>query len=397
MKGMAHQVALTNRMKRLNIAIVSTYLPTQCGIAKFTYSLQNTLLRLNRSVNIHVMRMIIPDDKRVKSANIHPIKKQERQSYIEAAEFINNSNIDIVNLQHEFGIFGGSWGRYVLDFMVNVKKPIVTVLHTLEPNQSGERAEVFRKICKLSEKVIVMVPLSRRAMEQKYDLEDSDKVIYIPHGVPSIEAMSKDDAKKRLKLDGKHVMISFGLISSGKGFEYAIDAIPAIVKRHKDFAYLIIGQTHPNVKKVEGDRYLNMLKAKVHELGLKKYVRFVEKFFLSEEEFSRHLLAGDIFIAPYLAKHQISSGALVYAMAHKMCVVTTPFTHAKHEITEEIGYLVKHRNSRMVAEAVNRLLDDPVRMKKMQAYAYRRVKERQWPNIAKRYLKIFHEVATHNH
>lgn len=383
---------MTKSKAKLNIAMVSTYLPTQCGIAKFTYSLENSLLRLNKSVNVHIIRMVIPSDKRV-NKKVYPIKKQEREDYLEAAEFINNSNIDVVNLQHEFGIFGGNWGRYILDFMVNVNKPIVTVLHTLEPNQSGERLEVFRKICKLSEKVIVMVPLSSRVMEEKYGIEESDKFIYIPHGVPSIEGTSKEKAKKRLNLQGKHVMISFGLISSGKGFEYAIDALPSIVKKHKNFIYLIIGQTHPNVKKVEGDKYLNMLKSRVQKLGLKKHVRFIEKFFLSEEEFSRVLVAGDIFMAPYLAKHKISSGALVYAMAHKMCIVTTPFTHAKHEITKDIGYLVKHQNSRMIAEAVNQILDNPERMERMQENAYKRVRERQWPNIAKIYLQIFREAA----
>lgn len=383
---------MTKSKAKLNIAMVSTYLPTQCGIAKFTYSLENSLLRLNKSVNVHIIRMVIPSDKRV-NKKVYPIKKQEREDYLEAAEFINNSNIDVVNLQHEFGIFGGNWGRYILDFMVNVNKPIVTVLHTLEPNQSGERLEVFRKICKLSEKVIVMVPLSSRVMEEKYGIEESDKFIYIPHGVPSIEGASKEKAKKRLNLQGKHVMISFGLISSGKGFEYAIDALPSIVKKHKNFIYLIIGQTHPNVKKVEGDKYLNMLKSRVQKLGLKKHVRFIEKFFLSEEEFSRVLVAGDIFMAPYLAKHQISSGALVYAMAHKMCIVTTPFTHAKHEITKDIGYLVKHQNSRMIAETVNQILDNPERMERMQENAYKRVRERQWPNIAKIYLQIFREAA----
>lgn len=382
-----------SKNKPLNVAIVSTYLPTLCGIAKFTHSMETSLLHQKDRVNVHIMRMVIPDDVPVKNSRIHPIKKNKRESYLKAAEFINNSNIDVVVVQHEFGIFGGSWGRYILDFMVNVRRPIVTVLHTLEPNQTGERAEVFRKICKLSDKVIIMVPLSSKVMEQKYDLDYSDKMIYIPHGVPSIEGTSKDHAKKRLKLQGKNVMISFGLIRSGKGFEYAIDALSNIVKKHTDFTYLIIGQTHPNVKKVEGDKYLNMLKERVHELGLEKHVRFIEKFFLSEEEFSRYLVAGDIFIAPYLAKNQISSGTLVYAMAHRMCVVTTPFTHAKHEITGKIGYLVKHQNSTMIGNAVNELLDNPAKMKRMQEYAYRRVKERQWPNISKRYLNIFREVA----
>lgn len=391
---MMHQtIKSKSKNKPLNVAIVSTYLPTHCGIAMFTHSMETSLLHQKDRVNVHIMRMVIPDDVPVKNSRIHPIKKNKRESYLKAAEFINNSNIDVVVVQHEFGIFGGNWGRYILDFMVNVKKPIVTVLHTLAPNQTGERAEVFRKICRLSDKVIIMVPLSSKVMEQKYDSDYSDKVIYIPHGVPSIEGTSKDHAKKRLKLQWKNVIISFGLIRSGKGFEYAIDALSNIVKKHTDFTYLIIGQTHPNVKKVEGDKYLNMLKERVHESGLEKHVRFIEKFFLSEEEFSRYLLAGDIFIAPYLARNQISSGALVYAMAHKMCVITTPFTHAKHEITKKIGYLVKHHNSKMIAEAINELLDNPAKMKRMQEYAYRRVKERQWPNISKRYSNIFREVA----
>ena len=393
---MERQIPNKKRAKKLNITIVSTYLPTQCGIAKFTHSLQNSLLGSKESVSIKIMRMVIPGDKRLEANNIHPITKYKRESYLEASDFINNSNIDLVNLQHEYGIFGGSWGRYILDFMVNVKKPIVTVLHTLEPNQSGEKAEVFKKICKLSEKVIVMVPLSIKVMEQRYDLDYKDKVVYIPHGVPSIEGVSKDDAKGRLGMQGKYIMISFGLINPGKGFEYAIDAIPDIAKAQKDFAYLIIGTTHPKVKKTQGDKYLNMLKQKVDDLGIKNHVRFIEKFFLSEEEFSRYLFAGDIFIAPYLAKNQISSGALVYAMSHKMCVITTPFTHAKHEITKNIGYIVKHENSGMIAKAARELLENPTKMKRMQGYAYRQVKGRQWPRIGQRYLQVFRKVVDNN-
>lgn len=349
---------------------------------------------MTNRVNLQIMRMVVPDDKPLKDSRIHPIKKNERESYLEAAEFINNSNIEVVNLQHEFGIFGGTWGSYVLDFMVNVRKPIVTVLHSLVPNQSGERLEVFKKICELSEKVIVMVPLRSKMMEEKYDLEYSDKVIYIPHGVPNIEGMSKEYSKKRLGLIGRYVMLSFGLISSGKGFEYAIDAVPDIIKHHHNFVYVIIGRTHPKVKKVEGDAYLNKLKERVRKLGLQNHVRFIGKFFQSEQELSRCILVGDIFVAPYLAKNQISSGTLVYAKAHKMCIITTSFTHAKHEISERHGYLVKHKNSKMIVKAVNSLLDNPSRMKAMQENAYRSVKVKQWPKVAARYLELFREVIS---
>lgn len=383
-----------SRGGKLNVAFVSTYLPTQCGIAKFTHSLRSSLLDIEDSINTYIVRITVPEDKKIKGKNVYQIKKRSRKSYLEAAEFINKSDIHVVNIQHEYGIFGGNWGSYILGFMKNVKKPIVTVLHTLEPNLTGERAEVFKQVCRLSKKVIVMVPLTPRILEQKYDVQDSDKVVLIPHGVPQIDGMSKENAKKKLGLSGRYVMVSFGLISPGKGFEYAIDALPDIIKRHDNFVYIIIGQTHPNVKKVQGDAYLDMLKERVRKLGLQNHVRFIEKFFQSEQELSQHILAGDIFVAPYLAKNQISSGTLVYAMAHKMCIITTAFIHAKHEINGKIGFLVKHKNSKMIAKVVNSLLDNPSKMKAMQENAYERVKDRQWPNIAAKYLELFRNVLS---
>lgn len=383
-----------SRGGKLNVAFVSTYLPTQCGIAKFTHSLRSSLLDIEDSINTYIVRITVPGDKKIKGKNVYQINKRSRKSYLEAAEFINKSDIHVVNIQHEFGIFGGTWGKYVLDFMKRVKKPIVTVLHTLEPNQTGERAKVFKEICRLSKRVIVLMPLSSKIMERKYQIDDSKKVVFIPHGVPKVDEMSKEYAKKRLGLIGKYVMVSFGLISSGKGFQYAIDAVPDIIKRHENFVYVIIGQTHPNVKKVEGDAYLNMLKERVRKLGLQNHVSFIEKFFPSEQELSQHILAGDIFVAPYLAKNQISSGTLVYAMAHKMCIITTAFIHAKHEINGKIGFLVKHKNSKMIAKVVNSLLDNPSKMKAMQENAYERVKDRQWPNIAAKYLELFRNVLS---
>ncbi|RMF30987.1 MAG: glycosyltransferase [Candidatus Nitrosothermus koennekii] len=222
--------------------------------------------------------------------------------------------------------------------------------------------------------------------------EELKKYVHIPHGVPVVDISKKDEIKRRLGLDGKYVLLSFGLFKTDKGLEYAIEALPIIINRFDNVVYLIIGKDHPEFVKREGYSYLQTIKDKVKELGLERYVVFIERFFNDEQELSNYLLAGDILLTPYLGLNRVSSGVIVYGMAHGMCIITTPFMHARRDITNDMGRIVRDKDSKGIAEAVIDIIKDKDHLKYMQKMAYEHVKDRQWPKIANRYLQVFKEA-----
>ncbi len=365
----------------MKIGFVSTYLPTNCGIAKFTNSLEESLKLFN--VKTYKIRMLVPEDTPRDDVFIN-INKYEKEDYIKAARLINESDLDLVCLQHEYGIFGGEWGDYILAFIEHLNKPLVTVLHTLEYEYPEYARMLIKEIWHRSKKVILTLANMDEILKDKFGIEDYQlqKYIHIPHGVPVVDISKKGEAKKRLNLD-RYVLISFGLLKPDKGLEYAIEALPSI--KH-DVVYLIIGRDHPEFVKKHGYSYLQLLKNKVQELSLKNVV-FIERFFADEQELSSYLLAGDILLTPYLGLNRVSSGVIVYGMAHGMCIITTPFMHAKKDISNDIGRVVREKDSESIADAVNSLLAGDILY--MQKRAYEHVKDRQWPRIAERYLQVF--------
>ncbi len=375
----------------MNIAFVSTYLPTNCGIAKFTNSLIDAIRFNDPSINAKIVRLIVQDDV-IRDDVFINIRKYEEQDYIRAAEAINNSDVDLVNLQHEYGIFGGEWGDYILRFLEHVDKPVVSVLHTLEPEYPEYAREIIRRIWDRSSKVILTLPNMHSILKERFKI-DADKLykyIYIPHGVPSVDINAKDIAKKNLMLDDKIVLVSFGLLKPEKGFEYVIDALKMVDR--DDIIYLIIGKDHPEYVRKSKGSYIKMLKDKVKELRLDDKVRFVEKFFDDEQELSNYLLAGDILLTPYLKVNQVSSGVIVYGMAHGMCIITTPFTHARNDIKDDVGRIVRHRDSKDIANAIIDLIKDRDKLRIMQRKAYEHVKDRQWHKVARLYIDVFKSV-----
>jgi glycosyltransferase involved in cell wall biosynthesis len=368
----------------LKIGFISTYLPTNCGIAKFTNSLEESLKLFN--IKTYKIRMLVPEDAPRDDIFIN-INKYEKEDYIKAARLINESDLDLVCLQHEYGIFGGEWGDYILTFIEHLNKPLVTVLHTLEYEYPEYARMIIKEIWYRSKKVILTLADMDEILKDKFGIDDYQlqKYIHIPHGVPVVDITKKREAKKRLNLDG-YVLISFGLLKPDKGLEYAIEALPNI--KH-DVVYLIIGRDHPEFVKKSGYSYIQLLKDKVKELSLKNVI-FIERFFADEQELSSHLLAGDILLTPYLGLNRVSSGVIVYGMAHGMCIITTPFMHAKKDISNDIGRVVREKDSESIADAVNSLLAGDILY--MQKRAYEHVKDRQWPRIAEYYLQVFKRI-----
>lgn len=371
------------------IAYLSSYPPRECGIATFTKDLIDAVDRLNEFesstvIAVNEKETIYDYGKRVKCQ----IERDHTEDYVRAADYINSSKADLVNLQHEFGLFGGEWGEHINAFLEHVQKPVVTTLHTVEPNFGPKAQTVLKTIVSHSSSIVVMARVAMRILE-RYGVPRK-KICVIQHGCPDVPFVRSEDAKAPLGLRGRIVLSTFGLISRGKGIEYVIRALPSIVNKEPRILYLVIGETHPEVRKAEGERYRMKLVKLVDDLRLNNNVKFHNRF-LSKRELIRYLQATDMYITTYLAPNQISSGTLVYALGMGKAVISTPYLHAVEALANGRGLFCKFRNPDSVAECINRLLDDTLRRKmEKKAYAYSR--SFVWSNVAKSYVKLFKQV-----
>jgi glycosyltransferase involved in cell wall biosynthesis len=370
------------------IAYLSSYPPRECGIATFTKDLVDTIEELygfNPSVlAINEKGVIYDYDGRVKIA----IKRECKKNYVQAAQYINSSNIDLVNIQHEFGLFGGECGEYIKLFFETLKKPVVTTLHTVLPDFNPKALEVLKCITDASASTIV---ISYSAIEMlKNQGINCRNIQVIPHGCPNIEFVVTEHAKVALGLKNRLVASTFGLISNSKGIEYAIRALSHVVKKEPRILYLIIGQTHPEVIKQEGEKYRNSLKQLVSELGLEANVRFINRF-LSKLELIEYLQATDIYLTPYISPNQISSGTLTYAAGAGKAIVSTPYFHAQEILADNRGVFCKFKDSISLAEGIIELSNAKVR-KAMQKRMYKFSRRFVWANIAQEYVNLFNGV-----
>jgi glycosyltransferase involved in cell wall biosynthesis len=344
------------------IAYLSSYPPRECGIATFTKDLLSAIDELS----VHKPPIVIAVNEK-------------------GAIYINASNAKLVNLQHEFGLFGGEYGEYLRYFLENVKKPVVTTLHTVEPNFDPKAQEVLRSIIEKSESIIVIVNIAIELLEKQGIPINNHAVI--PHGCPDIPFVKSEKTKPSLGLKGRFVISTFGLISRGKGIEYAIRALPSVIEREPSAIYLVIGETHPEVRKNEGEKYRKRLAKLVDELGLENHVRFHNRF-LSKRELINHLQATDVYVSPYVSPNQISSGTLAYALGAGRAVVSTPYLHAKEALAEGRGLFCKFHDSRTIADCINQLLDEKLR-ERIQTKAYKYSRRFVWSNVANEYMKLF--------
>lgn len=377
------------------IAYVGTYPPRECGIATFTKDLTNAI---DKKFNPQLKsRILAVNDNgsslyNYKKKVISQIDETDIESYIDAAKYLNKSkNIQLVNIQHEFGIFGGEYGDCIIPFLETLKKPVVTTFHSVLPNPDPRRKKVVQAIVKRSTAITVMVKSAIDILKKDYDL-DTKKINVIPHGVPTVPFKPSCNIKKSLGLKNKIILSTFGLIESGKGIEYIIKALPQIIKKNPNVLYLIIGETHPQVRKREGEKYRNKLRKYAEKLGLKKHVKFYNKY-LNLREIIKYLLATDIYISVALNKDQISSGTLAYAVGCGKAVISTPYLYAKEVLANNRGILVNFKDSRSITNAVNKILSDPKLRENLEKRAYKYGQHMTWPNVAVKYLKIFNRVV----
>ena len=378
---------------KIRIAYVSTYPPRECGIATYTKHLVDaTSTFCARVVNSPVVVAI--NDKgghydyssRVKSQ----IEANVFDSYEKVARYINASNVDVVNLQHEYGIFGGEWGEYVTGFLKSIQKPVVATLHTVLEKPVPEAKRVLEQVLEHSDCLIVMAKVGIEILEQHYG-SSADKIRYIPHGCPNVPYIETAMSKQKLGLQDRPVLSTFGLLSRGKGIEYAIEALPMVLKEHPETMYLIIGETHPEIRKRQGEEYRQFLLNRVESLGLEKNVRFVNRF-LHEDELINYLHATDVYVVPYPNREQISSGTLTYALSTGKAIVTTPFLHAEEVLARGAAMKCNFEDPNSIAESVNVLLNDDRIRQRFGRTGYDYSRSMIWPNVAMSYVNVFYHA-----
>ncbi|MGA3191529.1 MAG: glycosyltransferase family 4 protein [Candidatus Bathyarchaeia archaeon] len=373
-----------------HIAFLGTYTPRECGIATFTKDLIDSIDLLAefapaRVISVNEIETIYDYDSRVKQQ----IRQDYEEDYVQAANYINSSRINVVNLQHEFGIYGGEWGKYILSFLQSVQKPVITTLHTVQPDFEPKARNVLKEITAYSKAIVVMAKAGKNILKE-YDVPNK-KINVVQHGCPDIPFLTSDSVKPSLGLKGRTILSTFGLINGGKGIEYAIQALPPLVEKHPNILYLIIGETHPEVRKIEGESYrMNLIKL-VDQLGLKNHVRFHNRF-LTKRELIRYLHATDIYITPYIGPNQISSGTLVYALGAGRAVVSTPYLHAKEVLSHGRGLFCEFKNPGSIAEEVNRLLENEDLRRDIEKKAYRYSRSFIWPKVAQKYTDILKQA-----
>lgn len=378
-------------MNKIEPAYVSTYPPSECGIATFCKDVATSVAKytpFSKPTIIAVKREneIEPYERVVR----FQILKEERESYFEAAKYINESSIDIVSVQHEYGIYGGDDGEYILDLIKSLKKPAVATLHTVLQRPSPNQKRIIQEMGELCEVLIVMVKTGRQILIDSYGI-DPAKITVIPHGVPNVHRISSSKVKRALGLADRQVISTFGLISRGKGIEHAVRAMPKILEKNPNAIYLVLGETHPGVRKQEGESYRNMLADIISELGIEDNVRFNNRF-LSLSELVRYLCATDVYVTPYLSKDQICSGTLAYALGCGRAILSTPYLYAEEVLADGRGILIDFESPDSIAENVNRVLGDKDLKENLEAAAYRYGRRAAWFNVAISCLDLFDRV-----
>ncbi len=375
------------------ICFLSTYIPKPCGIATFT----NDLLKHIDNYNILIPTKVIAlngkgdsydyPEEVIKIINIENIK-----DYVETSKFLNDSDIEIVGIQHEFGIFGGEYGEYLLEFLDKIKKPCVTTFHTVLPNPPQKMREIVRKISEKSSYIVVMTNLGKTLLNEYYGIPKR-KIELIYHGVPFFYLRPTNYFKEKLNLTNKIIISTFGLLSRGKGIEYVIYSLPEILSEFPNVVYLIIGATHPNIVKQEGESYREFLIKECERLNIVDNVKFINKF-LSLEQLLDYLGATDIYITPYLNPSQITSGTLSYAIGCGKACISTPYLYAK-DIFEngKRGIIVNFRDSENISDAVIYLLKNPEKKKQIEREAYKLGQKMTWEKVAWEYLTLFSRVS----
>ncbi|QAA83076.1 glycosyltransferase [Aequorivita sp. H23M31] len=376
----------------MKLAYIGTYPPRKCGIGTFTQNLASAMLTTEKvdeiiviAINDHDLKYNYPPEVKLS------IDQENQSEYRNAANFINESGADACILEHEFGIFGGLSGVYILSLLHRLQIPVISTFHTILETPSYNEKIILKEICRMSSKVVVM---SHKAVHFLMDIYGvpKQKIALIEHGLPDIK-FDQETSRKELKLQDKKLLLTFGFIGRSKGIETVINALPKILEKHPNVLYIVLGKTHPNVLRDAGEEYREYLQELAKTLGVEKNVLMINEF-LDENELFKYLAACDIYITPYLSVAQITSGTLTYAMGSGCAVVSTPYWHAAELLADDKGKLFDFNDYEGLAQVINQLLGEPQTLAKIQKKASDYGKTITWPKIGQKYANVVENLLS---
>jgi glycosyltransferase involved in cell wall biosynthesis len=386
-----------NKKNKLHIAFLSTYPPRECGIATFTNDLTDAIaafygIDLKKDNEIEIIALNDLENRYDYDNEVSfEIQAQNKSDYLKAAEFLNISYVDIVSVQHEFGIYGGPDGKYLLSLLENLKKPVITTLHTILDKPSDSQKEILSKICEFSSEVVILADKGFELLTKIYGVPKS-KIKKIHHGAPNIPFMDPSYYKEEFKMEGRPLILTYGLLNPDKGLEIVINSLAEVVKEYPDVTYIILGETHPNIKSHSGEEYRYSLKNLVDKKHLEKNVVFLNRF-VTLKELIKYLAMTDIYITPYCSEEQISSGTLSYAVACGKAIISTPYWHAQELLANGRGILVPFGDIKAVADAIKELVKDKVKRDKIRKATYKYGRKMIWSEVAFSYVDSFEKIT----
>jgi len=381
----------------MKLAYISTYPPRQCGIATFTNNLVGSMTMATGKESIEVFIVALNDHNQqypYQEAVKLVVHQEQQADYLKAATFINLSGTDLCILEHEYGIFGGQSGVYILPLLHRLDIPLVVTLHTVLKEPSYTEKAVLKEVCKIATKIVVM---SHRAIEFLTAIYDvpNEKIVYIEHGVPDIH-LNELQSKKDTKFEDKKLLLTFGLIGRNKGIETVIHALPKVIEKYPEVIYMIVGKTHPNVLRHSGEEYRNYLQRLIKSKDLGDHVLFLNEF-VDQKELFKYLAATDIYITPYTNEAQITSGTLAYALGVGCAVISTPYWYATELLADGRGRLFGFNNSDELAGILLELFDHPDQLKALQQKASAYGKEISWPRVGEKYIALTKSILAESH
>lgn len=379
---------MLNTNSNYNIAFLGTSLPRECGIATFTQDLLDQFVHLKgfnppRIIAINNNNETYSYEKQV----MREIEQHKLSDYIDTADFLNYSDVDLLVIQHEFGIYGGESGEYLLPFVEKLKIPYVVIFHTVLTEPTAKQRLIINRLAELSVNVVTMAQSTVKDLISIYGV-DAAKIAFIHHGVPYVQTESRVQLKERYGFADRKILSTFGFLSPGKGIEYSIEAMHGVVRQHPDALYIIWGKTHPVVKLETGEVYRQKLMDLVEHLDLERNVLFVDKL-LTQEEVIQSLVMSDIYMTPYLGKDQAVSGTLAYGVGYGRVIISTPYRYAEEMLAEGRGLLAKFRDSASLEARILQLLNDPTMVKEMEHRTLELGKTMLWSEVAKTYAALF--------
>lgn len=374
----------------LRMGFLATFPPRRCGIATFTRDLSDAVQLADPRATPFVVAMTDANGEYDYPPVVeYEIHQGTRAHYPRAAELVNFSDVRVVSVQHEHGIFGGDDGAYVLDFLAALRVPSIVTLHTVLGRPSPSQRRIVQGIAAHAAALVVMSRVSLDLLGTAYGISGA-KVRVVPHGIHEMPPRDRRELKARFGVAGRPMLLTFGLLSPNKGIETMIRAMPALVKAFPDIVYFVVGATHPHVARQHGEAYRTTLEREAEQLGVRENVVFRDQF-VTNDELGRYLQAADVFVSPYLNEAQVSSGALSYAMGAGAAAVSTPYWHARELLADQRGVLFPFGDSDALATAVSGLLADPARLERVRAAAFEHTRPMRWPEVGRQVL----DLATH--